>query len=390
MTNKLKFIAILFVIFAGLSLSGCGSSSGGVQVFTEPNQSPTANIVVEQLTNIGSTASVLLDGMGSFDPDNPSSDLNFTWTADSIIQCDGSAASCGSIEIVLSFGFHEIVLRVTDQEGAFDEASKTVILDPAQLSILEIDEAKVDFGDTPPEAEICGEIGLPLGVNYTELSPLATVNVYLAGLNILPFTPVSFVVEGGDDWTFRGGIGLTKFNIDWKGTRFKFVKHGFPVLLKSYFITTSETMLKVYINPHKIDGPFTMDFDDGQALVSFDGNGEVTSSSVPYDEQLTGKKIILTLPFPLTGSTVITFSGSLSKTINVEDNLKASIGRFCLDFDFDGSLFPVGSATTPRTLDIEMTIGSEGYYGETSLGSDDLKIHHNKWKTFDKWSCHYK
>ena len=49
-------------------------------------------------------------------------------------------------------------------------------VDPAALSVLDIEEAEVDFEDG--ELEMSGEIGLPAGVNHGELSPLVRRNVH--------------------------------------------------------------------------------------------------------------------------------------------------------------------------------------------------------------------
>jgi len=122
---------------------------------------------------------------------------------------------------------------------------------------------------------------------------------------------------------------------------------------------------------------------DGQALVSFDDNGIVSSSNIHFEEKKPGKKVTLTLPFPLQNSTIITLSGSVAREILVGDDLKGSVGRFKLDATFDGSLLPDGVNTTPRSLDLSMTVGTEGYTGATSLGPDDLVVEDDEWETDD-------
>ncbi len=365
-----------------------GSDAAFVLTFgSSSNAAPIADAVVEQLKNIGSTATVSLDGSSSSDPDDPLSSLTFTWTVDQVVICDGIEASCGSTVADMAYGTHEVVLRVTDPSGNFDEVAVQVTIDPAQLSVFHIDEAEVEFEDYLPEIEVSGEIGLPFGVGFSELTPQATVVLDLAGINVLPYTPVTFVIEGknGKEWKFKdesAAIGITKFKIDWKGARYKFNDNSFPIKLKSKLITTTETILTVKLKAKDIEGPFAIDI-GGQASVSFDSNGVVTSSTIPFEEKKPGKKVTLALPFPLLNSTIITLSGSVEREILVGDDLKGSVGRFSLDATFDGSILPDDVSTTPRSLDLAVTVGTVGYTGAASLGPDDLKVRDNEWETED-------
>lgn len=355
----------------------------------DPCDNPTAVIVVEQLTAIGATASVRLDASGSSDPDNAVSELTFTWTVDGAVVCAGPLSQCGTVEVAMSFGIHEIVLRVTDPEGALDEAAKTLTVDPAQLAVFDVDRAKIEFGHVPPKGRLKGEIGLPFGVDFSELSPTASISVALAGVVVLPGTVVDFVVEGDDfdEWRFEapsGSTGIGKFKIDWKGMRFKFKEDGFPVVLESRFISTSETVLEMEIDAGAIVGPFTIDI-GSQAWISLTAAGAVSASSVPIetdggDEEHDEQELTAVLPFGLSNTTVIAFSGGLTQTVDVGQHLKGSVGRFQVEWPFDGGLLPGGAAALPRTLDATVTIGSQAYPGATSLGPDDLRVRQNTWR----------
>ncbi len=239
-----------------------GVDESGPAIGPPSNAPPTADAVVEQLTGIGAQAVVRLDGSGSSDPDNLVSELTFTWTVDAVVVCDGTDVQCAIIEVPLSFGAHAVVLRVTDPDGAFDEATTNVTLDPSMLSVFEIDKVKVEFGQLPPRLKIKGQIGLPFGVNFSELFPMASASVNLAGVNVLPPTSVAFDIEPGEpnEWTFRDPLGqISKFDINWEGTRFAFHEPGFPVKLKSQVITTSETVLGMKFDMSGIGGAFSMD-----------------------------------------------------------------------------------------------------------------------------------
>ena len=378
-------VAISGDIVVGAPLRDAPPSAGAVYIFVG-NVAPVADAVVEQLTDIGNQALVRLDGSGSFDSDDPTASLIFAWTVDGGTVCEGSALDCSTVETLVDFGVHEVTLRVTDPDGLFDEVTKAVTLDASNLSVLAIDRAKVKFSDDPPRIKLKGEIGLPFGVNFSEVVPLALVSVDLAGIDILPepLTPIVFDVSGedADEWEFddpQAALNITKFNIDWKGTRFQFKQSGFPVRLKSQIITSSETVLTLTLKLKDLNGPLSIDI-GGLATVDVDETGNITAT-VPFEIEKPRKKATLTLPFALLDTTVIAFSGSVNESILVGDHLKASIGRFRIDLDFSESLFPSGASTTPRTLDLALFVGDQGYFGASLLGPDDLKVKQNKWKT---------
>jgi len=122
---------------------------------------------------------------------------------------------------------------------------RRVNLSLPMLAVFRIDEAEVEFENSLSEIEVYGEIGLPFGVYVSELTPQATVILDLAGINVLPDTPVTFVIDGedGKEWEFEdedATSGITKFKVDWKGARYQFEDDDFPVELKSKLITASE------------------------------------------------------------------------------------------------------------------------------------------------------
>jgi hypothetical protein len=55
------------------------------------------------------------------------------------------------------------------------------VLNPAALSVFEINHARVRFNPDPRDFRITGEIGLPFGTDYAEVSPQATLSLALAG-----------------------------------------------------------------------------------------------------------------------------------------------------------------------------------------------------------------
>ncbi len=95
---------------------------------------------------------------------------------------------------------------------------------------------------------------------------------------------------------------------------------------------------------------------------------------------LTGEKVLLTLPFPLLFTSVIHVTGGVNRDIFVGGGLEGSVGRFRLDVAFDAAAFPDGAATLPRTLELGLTIGAQGFPGEASLGEADLEADDDEWE----------
>lgn len=358
---------------------GDGESDGDeVTAATDPcNAAPIADAAVEQLTNIGATALVRLDGSGTADADDPVATLNFEWIVNTTTVCDGLQAACGTIEVGLPFGVHDVTLKVTDPAGGTSETSTTITIDPARLSVFEIDRAQVRFSSS--RITLIGDIGLPFGVNFSEVAPTATTTLHLAGIDVLYDGTVAFTTHGSGNrrWRFDGSGPIRSFDIDWRGARFNFREARFPIRIKSQMISSSETVLTVNFRRRRIDGPFTINF-DGQATVNVDENGEVTTD-LPVEIERPRRRFTVTLPFPLTESSEITIGGAVSRTIPAVDHLRASVGRYRLQVNFDGNDFPDGVGTLPRTLDLSVAIGNEGYPGETMLDESDLRVRGNSW-----------
>jgi len=156
-------------------------------------------------------------------------------------------------------------------------------------------------------------------------------------------------------------------------------QQGFPVELVSELITTTETVLELRLKRNQINAAFTLDI-GGQALVEFGPGGQVVSSTVPFEVEGGGKRVTLTLPFPLLDTTMISFAGGLNATIDVGDGLKASVGRYRLDVRFDPALLPAGATSLPRTVQLDAAIGEQGCDGQATLGPDDITANNNNWR----------
>lgn len=348
--------------------------------FNPCNARPTATAVVQQLTAIGALALVQLDGALSSDADDPLTSLTFTWTVNSSVVCTGSSATCATITWPLPYGVHNVTLRVADA-GGWHETSTTITLNPAQLSVFEIDTVNVRFGGgSTKTAKLTGEIGLPFGVNYTELNSIGTAQIVLAGITIAPTASLDFTEHGsgGKKWRYESNTGpITRFDIDWDGARFKYNKNHFPIEFESQLISTTETVLTMRFDRKKLSGAVTVNINN-QAIFNIAPNGTV-SGAMPIDVEKPGKEVTLTLPFPLTETSIITISGAQNRTIQVDDHLTASVGRFRIETNFNGALFPNGVNTLPRTISAAVTIGTEAYPGSDTVSAPKLSKEGQNW-----------
>lgn len=349
----------------------------GTNPFDPP---PIAVASVQQLTNIGGTASVNLDGSGSSDSLTDNAALAFDWLV------DGMPFGMGqSIDVDLSYGVHDITLIVTDEDGESGTYSQTITIDPASLAALDTERATVKFKNDDSRVKLFGEIGLPVGVDFAELSPAAIVNLNLANTTLVGAQSVLLDQSGGNGrkWEYRNDTvttGISKFTIDWDGAQFRYRNKGLKLKLKSEALASNESVLTFKYNIKKANGPFTVDL-AGLATLQVDSQGDITSTGAVSVEVIKDRREVqLTLDFALLESMDISFTGGIEQTIQVGDHYALSVGRFRLEVAFDESQFPAGTATQPRTLEADLLIGNEGYSGSIEpLDAESLQIKDNKW-----------
>jgi hypothetical protein len=379
----------------GTTVTGSGlNPDGSVEAWIAHlgNLPPDAEIIVEQLTDIGADALVRLDGTTSSDRDHNIDDPNFvfSWTIDGNSVCVGDKSTCGTFTSSLAFGPHEVTLQVADPDGASDQKTITVNVDPAELALFEVDHGKVDFNNG--NCRVFGTVGLPSGVNYTELAPEVEIAIAIADVEIAPLAGLTLAItEDGSEWSHvddRLGVAISRLTFDWKGASYSYSDTSYPIRFKSRLITTTDTLLNVKYDMNKIGDVFTVEIDPGDAVVVFDENGGVASSTnATYEVDELGAEVTLSLPFPLLDESTITIAGGaqsdVDRTIPVAEDLRGSVGRYRADCNFDGASFLDGAATTPRNLLVELEIGDVGFPGDASLGPLKLvvKSASGKWVT---------
>lgn len=382
------------------------------------NEPPVAECVAVQLTQIGSLAQASFSGATSTDleDDQAGIPLTFAWViSDAATAAVVLEASGEQLNEYLAYGDYDVTLTVTDSGGASDTCTTQLSIDPALLAIFECEQTEVNFcvGDadsgsdddssadadnsewTSDRVKVRGTIGLPMGVDHSELEATALVVLDVAGVDFLGVgsAPILFDVYGSGDrhWKYEddtAALGVTRFEIDWKGARFKYRGKDVPVELESQLITSTETVLRMDYSVTGAGGPFTVDIDG--TVLDVDASGVVTSGDLPAEAievKKVGKKVTITLPFALIETSTVTLGGSLSETVFVADHYTNSLGRFKLEAE-SGSILAAGADTTPRTTSLMIGVGGPLYPGICDSSPDDLRVHSRKWRTIHHKADH--
>ena len=135
------------------------SDSDSVTITVVPNQAPTADAVADLLAGKAPLA-VQFDGTGSTDGDG--SIVSYAWDFG-----DGDSSTIAEPAHTFAAGTHTVVLTVTDDSGATDTASVTIVASP----------------NTPPTAAVNADVQTgprPLVVHFTSASidPDGTISGY--------------------------------------------------------------------------------------------------------------------------------------------------------------------------------------------------------------------
>ncbi|NNM25712.1 MAG: hypothetical protein HKO59_06945, partial [Phycisphaerales bacterium] len=376
------------------------------------NRPPTAVCSVGELLDIGDQGYASFSAAGSSDPDGDP--LTFSWTLTSPGSPD-ITSSDEEFTTFLDYGDWAVTLVVSDgiASTTSEPGDCDLTVDPALLALFDCEKVYVKFclgdadsdssdddssaddassGCTSDRVKIKGEIGLPMGVDFTEIDAFAIVDLAAGDpdfMNVV-MDPITFEVHGGDGhhWKYRNdsaGPGVTKLDIDWKGARFKYDESGFPVEFESELIGSDQTVLEMKYKMDDIGGSFSVDIAGGAATLDIDADGNVTASSglTSVEVKKTGKKLLLTLPFPLLEDATISFSGMGTAvdgaSIAVSDHYTNSLGRFKLEAE-SGMLLPEGATHNPREVNLYIGVGAQLYPGWCTADEEALKVHSRKWK----------
>lgn len=243
-------------------------------------------------------------------------------------------------------------------------------------------KAQVDFDKG--EIEVEAGLSLPTGYWTDNLDPTGSAKLVIGG-NDSPAAvdqgSISFEVKGDPPkkWKYTDKdavIGVTKFEVDWKGAEFDYETEN-DLKLETIFIGATETTL--LIDAKKIDGAFTVNVHD--TMISYDANRNIVSN-VDYEaDDDENEKVYFTLPYELMPdmTLMITYAGG-AETASVANHYKEGSVNFKVEGLFDTALYPDAGNTTPATLEIFLSLG-DTVFGNGFIDSADWdKIEADKWK----------
>ena len=352
------------------------------ETYSTLNQPPVAEagVVFSQQECVEVDCSVSLDGSNSYDPDS-------TLTTNDIVTYewyeDGQLLATGvSPTVVMPLGSYDITLVVTDTYDATDSDIITVNVIPANLTLLDLDKAKVEWDKD--RIKLYGKVALPLGVNYTEINPEGSATISVSSLGAVADESVMFSTSAsqGKKWEYesRGsGFGITKYKIDWQGSKFDYLENGLK--LKARYVGTNETILEIEHQSSTL--PITIDING--ISITFETDGTVTSNSSTLDMDIDDdSEVEVNLPFELTPDMMIDVGGSITGSILVSDYYTAAVGKLMIEAAFDTSGIDP-SSLSPETLAFEATLGEFGFSGIYFVDTSDWKkLTVKEWKYRDR------
>ncbi len=386
-TNNLLGMKLGFFVTGDITATGTGDIFDGVLdgAAAPANQPPhaIAGVTFNQTQCLSTTCEVTLNGSESTDPDSTptyNDIVSYEWFED--INNNGTyepteLIANGAVAIVnLPLGYHDIALKVTDSKGATDITVITVVINPAELSFLEIDKAMVKWcvcetneNWDGQKIKIKGRLALPAGVSHQTINSVGSATIGLSSLGNVVNEPVDFTVSGnGNKWKYHAQppLGIQRFNIDWDGAKFYYKKDNLRI--KSHHFGVNTTTLEIVFVGTSA-GPVTIAI--GSVTVSIDANDVVTVNpstvEVDVDHEQSKTEIEVVLPFAVASTDVINISGKINQSILVADYYKAAVGKFKVDASFNSAADPT---TLNPTLTLTIGLGDQGFSGTLIITPD--------------------
>jgi len=387
-----------FVFPAGSDITGFGIaniSEGILDGSPAPTNTPPqadAGATSHDVTCLATSCDITLDGSQSTDADSTvgtNDDIEFFEWYDGT----GALIATGETAVVtLPLGMHDITLRVIDFAGVSSEDIITIVIDPAELSFIEIDKAHVKRDG---KVKIRGRLALPAGVSHLNVNSVGRGIVGISSLGNVIDESVDFTENSNANrWRYNvnTALGINKFRIDWNGSKFKYTNG--PLSIKTQHIGDNETELEI-----SSCLPVTIDING--TIVTIDANDNVSCSNASAkvdgdddgdsdDDDSDGGNSVdddgddctvgVRLPFDLTPDMVINITGSVNASVLVGDYYTAAVGKFKLHGRFDATGIDL-SALTPKSLTLTIALGDEGFSGTLVIDEATwTKIKTKYWK----------
>ncbi len=391
-TNDVLGLKLGFYISGG-DITGVGTGTifdGLLDGVNGPTNEPPiadAGVTFNQDQCLGTSCEVTLDGRGSTDLDGYEDIVSFEWYEDinnpGTLDPEELIATGDLASVSLPLGFHTITLRVVDAAGETDVTDITVVIDPAELSFIDITKATVFWNYD--WIKIKGKLALPAGVSHESVNSIGSATISLSGgLGDVVSESIDFEERrNGKKWRYHShtaGAGqLHKFKIDWYGDKFNY--HKDHMRIKSHHFGDDTTTLEIEFCS-KFAGP--VDVTIGSVTISIDADDSVSvTGATEYDVDVNGHRteIEVVMPFNMiTDLTSFDISGTITDTVTIADYYTAAVGRFKIKAPFD-SLGIDPETIDPKELTLDVRLGDEGFSGILVIDNDTwTKTNHNKWK----------
>ena len=367
-------------------ICGTTTSLSPFAIFELFNQPPVAEAGAGlSLACLELTCPVILDGSGSTDPNSTSEQddiVSYEWYENYGEAGEVLLPTGRTISYDLPLGDHQITLVVTDTVGAQGQDKIQVRVNPAQLSLVEITKAEVEWekaGEKPNRVKIHGKVAMPVGKDYYQVNPLGKATLGISSASNALGQNVVFQVKGdyGSKWEYKAdpsGIGISKYEIDWQGAKFDYNRE---IRLKANHLGNNSTTLEI----DRKDLAEAIVISVSDITIHIDPTGAVSAvpESLKVDIDDDGE-IEVELPFALAMNTAFSVThGTTSYTVKVGDYYSAAVGKFELMGRFDPN--GLNGTSRPATLDFGITFGDQGFPGVFQiLERDWAQLKNVEWK----------
>ncbi len=361
-----------------------------------PNAPPVADagLTTTNTQCLATSCPITLNGSQSTDPDGIADIVSYQWFENNALIASGVTAP-----VTLTLGMHEITLKVTDSAGNTDDVIITVVIDPKELSFIDIDTAHVKHNGL---VKITGKLALPAGISYLNINSVGRASIGISSLGNVIDENVDFAEFGnGSKWKYEANplLGIENFKIDWSGAKFSYLDSTYNLRMKTHHIGESDTSLQIQscaavtivingvtvnIDRSNIDRNKRATCSNASAKMDRDNDGEDDDRDDDHgdkddDDHNSNCTTNVTLPFALSPEMAITIThDTVTESIYVADYYTAAVGKYKLTGRFDAT--GIDFSILNPNLSLTVALGDQGFSGTLVIDQATwTKIRSNQW-----------